>query len=181
MVGDSTLKLKHASTDWGSTVRSVDDVVYRTKMSEDDTALSGEMALDVGKLTIEDVDMGAAQLVFKFNRLDGVALSDLSKQFGKREQKYDWVNESTDENEQEAKEREDAMIAAAAARARSVARLIAGKPSFSIDPLSVLKMPNGEARLTFAIELTSPDALEHGFPTRSSSRPTRPGRFPARC
>jgi uncharacterized protein YdgA (DUF945 family) len=167
LVGDSTLKFKHASIDGtGSTVGSLDDVVYRTKMSEDDTALSGEVGLDVGKLKVDDIDMGAAQLVFKFNRLDGVAVRDLSKQFGRREHEDDWLNESVDEDEHEGMEREDALIAAAKARGKSVARLIAGKPSFSIDPLSMLKTPNGEARLTFAIELTSPDeaALEHGGP-----------------
>jgi uncharacterized protein YdgA (DUF945 family) len=167
LIGDSTLKFKHASiSGTGSTVGSLDDMVYRTKMSEDDTALSGEVGLDVGKLKVDDIDMGAAQLVFKFNRFDGVAVRDLSKQLGKREQEDDWLNESVDENEHDAMEREDALLAAAKARSLSVARLIAGKPSLSIDPLSVLKTPSGEARLTFAIELMSPDetALEGGGP-----------------
>jgi len=168
LIGDSTLKFKHASVGGkGSTVGSLDDMVYRTKTSEDDTALSGEVGLDVGKVKFDDIDMGAAQLVVKFNRFDGVAVRDLSQQFGKREHESDTADEggSEDESEHDAMEREDARIAAAEARGKNIARLVAGKPSFSIDPLSVLKMPNGEARLTFAIELTSPDALEHGFPT----------------
>jgi len=169
LIGDTTLKFKHANISGkGSTVGSLDDMVYRTKMSEDDTALSGEVGLDVGKLKVDDVDMGAAQLVFKFNRFDGVAVRDLSKQLGKREHENDWSNEtvSVDESEHDAMEREDAMTAAAKERGASIVRLIAGKPSFSIDPLSVLKTPAGEARLTFAIELMSPDetTLEGGGP-----------------
>jgi uncharacterized protein YdgA (DUF945 family) len=167
LIGDTTMKVKHASISAsGSTVGSLEDVVYRTKVSEDDTALSGEVGLDVGNLKVDDIDMGAAQLVFKFNRFDGVAVRDLSKQFGKREHEDDWVNDSVDENEHDAMEREDALIAAAKARSASIVRLIAGKPSFSIDPLSVLKTPSGEARLTFAIELMSPDetALDGGGP-----------------
>jgi len=161
LIGDSTLKFKHASISGkGSPLGSVDDMVYRAKLSEDDTALSGEVGLDVGKLKVDDVDMGAAQLVFKFNRLDGVAVQDLSKHLGDREV------EVVSDNLGEAAHDADTMLANAKARNASIMRLIAGKPSFSIDPLSVLKTPNGEARLTFAIELKGFDkkALKGGGP-----------------
>jgi uncharacterized protein YdgA (DUF945 family) len=146
-IGQTDIKIEHVSLARSDSrfTSSLDDIHGRCKAEESDTALSGEIALEIGGIELNDIDFGGGQLVFKFRQFDGQAVGAPTQQArriaGRRRvsgSAMDPVNFN--------------------ARLENMAMLRAGNPSDSIASAS-LTASAGAASLAISADLKQPDQL----------------------
>jgi uncharacterized protein YdgA (DUF945 family) len=145
-MGNSDVKIKRVDV-----LRPTDDMKvaldnfgYSVKLSEDDKAINVQAAYQTGDLTVNDVALGNGQAVIKLARLDGQAVKQLSDTYNQLVRQY--MLGATDEGLKD--EQFDVLL-------DNGGKLLAGNPSFSIDPLS-WKTAKGESKLTFTLDLANP-------------------------
>lgn len=145
-MGNSDLKIKRVDV-----LRPTDDMKvaldnfsYGVKLSEDDKAINVQAAYQTGDLTVNDVVLGNGQAVVKLARLDGQAVKQLSDTYNQLMRQY--MLGASDEGLKD--EQFDVLL-------DNAGKLLAGNPSFSIDPLS-WKTAKGESKLTFTLEMANP-------------------------
>ena len=145
-MGNSDLKVKRVDV-----LRPTDDLKfaldnfsYGVKLSEDDKAINVQAAYQTGDLTVNDVALGNGQAVIKLARLDGQAVKQLSDTYNQLVRQY--MLGASDEGLKD--EQFDVLL-------DNGGKLLAGNPSFSIDPLS-WKTAKGESKLTFTLDLANP-------------------------
>lgn len=145
-MGNSDLKIKRMDV-----VRpldkmkvALDNFSYGVKLSEDDKSINVQAAYQTGDLTVNDVVLGNGQAVVKLARLDGQAVKQLSDTYNQLMRQY--MLGASDEGLKD--EQFDVLL-------DNAGKLLAGNPSFSIDPLS-WKTAKGESKLTFTLDLANP-------------------------
>ncbi len=145
-MGSSDLKIKRVDV-----VRpradmkiALDNFSYGVKLSEDDKAINVQAAYQTGDLTVNDVVLGNGQAVIKLAQLDGQAVKQLSDTYNQLMRQY--MLGASDEGLKD--EQFDVLL-------DNAGKLLAGNPSFSIDPLS-WKTAKGESKLTFTLEMANP-------------------------
>jgi uncharacterized protein YdgA (DUF945 family) len=145
-IGRADLAIGHATLSRAGAryALGLDDLHGYSDAAENDTSLSGQMGLTAGAFKLNDVALGAARMVFKFERFDGPGLSGLSHAMAADAEQD--VLDAADA---------DADPVEAAANQQNIARLLAGNPSFSLDPLG-LSTPQGELRLAVSVSLHTP-------------------------
>lgn len=145
-MGDSDLKIKRIDVSRpGDDVKvALDNFGYGVKLTEDDKSINAQAAYQTGDITVNDVALGNGQAVVKLARLDGQAVKQLSDTYNQLVRQY--MAGADDEG------LEDEQLQVLLDNA---GKLLAGGPSFSIDPLS-WKTAKGESKLTLALDLANP-------------------------
>lgn len=123
---------------------SLDNFAYGVKLSEDDKTINVQAAYNTGDMTVNDVALGSGQAVVKLAKLDGPAVKQLSDTYNQLVRQL--MMGVSDEGLKD--EQFDVLL-------DNAGKLLAGNPSFSIDPLS-WKTAKGESKLTFSLELANP-------------------------
>lgn len=153
-MGDSDLKIKRIDvTRKDDDMKlSLDNFGYGVKLSEDDKSINVQAAYQSGDLIVNDVPLGSGQAVIKMSKLDGPAVKQLSDTYNQLMRQY--MAHTEDEGLKD--EQVQAML-------DSAGKLLAGNPSFSIDPLS-WKTAKGESKLNFTLELANPPDVKNLTP-----------------
>lgn len=153
-MGDSDLKIKRIDvTRKDDDLKvSLDNFGYGVKLSEDDKAINVQAAYQTGDLIVNDVPLGTGQAVIKLSKLDGPAVKQLSDTYNQLMRQY--MAHTEDEGLKD--EQVEAML-------DSAGKLLAGNPSFSIDPLS-WKTAKGESKLNFTLDLANPPDVKNLTP-----------------
>ncbi|WP_313623301.1 DUF945 family protein [Achromobacter sp.] len=145
-MGDSDVKIKRIDV-----VRpddkmkaSLDNFAYGVKLSEDDKSINVQASYQTGDITVNDVALGNGQAVIKLANLDGPAVKQLSDTYNQLARQY--MLGASDEGLKD--EQFDLML-------DNAGKLLAGNPSFSIDPIS-WKTAKGESKITFSLDLANP-------------------------
>ncbi|MGY6270523.1 DUF945 family protein [Achromobacter denitrificans] len=149
-VGDSSVKVKRVDVlKPDSDIKlSLDDLGYGVKLAEDDKNLNVEATYQTGDIILNDVALGNGQAVIKLAKLDGGAVKQLSDTYNQIVRQY--MMGATDEGLKD--EQFDVLL-------DNAGKLLAGNPSFSIDPIS-WKTAKGESKLTFALDLANPSDVK---------------------
>lgn len=145
-IGDSGFKIKRTEVvkpDADLKV-SLDNFGYTIKLTEDDKNVNVQAAYQSGDITVNDVALGNAQAVIKLAKLDGASLKQLSDTYNQLIRQY--MADTRDEGLND--EQFQVMM-------DSGGKVLAGNPSFSIDPIS-WKTAKGESKLTFTLDLAYP-------------------------
>lgn len=145
-MGDSDVKIKRIDVSRpGDEVKvALDNFGYGVKLSEDDKAINVQATYQTGDITVNDVALGNGQAVVKLARLDGQAIKQLSDTYNQIMRQY--MLGADDEGLKD--EQVQVLL-------DNAGKLLAGNPSFSIDPLS-WKTAKGESKLTFTLDLANP-------------------------
>ncbi len=145
-MGDSNLKIKRLDVLRPSEDIKValDNFGYGVKLSEDDKTINVQATYQTGDIAVNDVALGNGQAVIKLARLDGQAVKQLSDTYNQLVRQY--MLGADDEGLKD--EQFDALL-------DNAGKLLAGNPSFSIDPLS-WKTAKGESKVTFSLDLANP-------------------------
>ncbi|PKD78400.1 hypothetical protein CWS33_30485, partial [Escherichia coli] len=98
---------------------------YTVKLSEDDKNINIQAAYQTGELNVNDVALGNGQAVIKLARLDGAAVKQLSDTYNQLMRQY--MADTRDEGLND--EQFQVLL-------DNAGKLLAGNPSFSIDPIS---------------------------------------------
>lgn len=153
-MGDSDLKIKRIDvTRKGDDIKlSLDNFGYGVKLAEDDKAINVQAAYQTGDITVNDVALGNGQAVIKLAKLDGQAVKQLSDTYNQLLRQI--MAQTEDEGLKD--EQIQTMLDASG-------KLLAGNPSFSIDPIS-WKTPKGESKLNFTLDLANPPDIKNLTP-----------------
>lgn len=153
-MGDSDLKIKRIDvTRKGDDVKlSLDNFGYGVKLAEDDKNINVQAAYQTGDITVNDVALGNGQAVIKLAKLDGQAVKQLSDTYNQLLRQI--MAQTEDEGLKD--EQIQTMLDAGG-------KLLAGNPSFSIDPIS-WKTPKGESKLNFTLDLANPADIKNLTP-----------------
>ena len=153
-MGDSDLKIKRIdATRPGDDMKlSLDNFGYGVKLSEDDKSINVQAAYQTGDITVNDVALGNGQAVIKLAKLDGQAVKQLSDTYNQLMRQY--MANAEDEGLKD--EQIQVLL-------DNAGKLLAGNPSFSIDPLS-WKTGKGESKLTFTLDLANPPDVKNLTP-----------------
>ncbi|MGE8618184.1 MAG: DUF945 family protein [Achromobacter spanius] len=153
-MGDSDLKIKRIDvTRKGDDIKlSLDNFGYGVKLAEDDKAINVQAAYQTGDITVNDVALGNGQAVIKLAKLDGQAVKQLSDTYNQLLRQI--MAQTEDEGLKD--EQIQTMLDAGG-------KLLAGNPSFSIDPIS-WKTPKGESKLNFTLDLANPPDIKNLTP-----------------
>lgn len=145
-MGSSDLKIKRVDVvrPRADMTIALDNFSYGVKLSEDDKAINVQAAYQTGDLTVNDVVLGNGQAVIKLAQLDGQAVKQLSDTYNQLLRQS--MLGASDEGLKD--EQFDVLV-------DNAGKLLAGNPSFSIDPLS-WKTAKGESKLTFTLDLANP-------------------------
>lgn len=123
---------------------SLDNFGYTVKLTEDDKNINVQASYQSGDIIVNDVALGNAQAVIKLAKLDGAAVKQLSDTYNQLIRQY--MADTRDEGLND--EQFQVLL-------DNGGKLLAGNPSFSIDPIS-WKTAKGESKLTFALDLSNP-------------------------
>ncbi|MFF7395524.1 DUF945 family protein [Achromobacter sp. NPDC008082] len=153
-MGDSDIKIKRIDVTKKSDDMkvSLDNFGYGVKLSEDDKSINVQAAYQTGDITVNDVPLGNGQAVIKLAKLDGQAVKTLSDTYNQLMRQY--MAHTEDEGLKD--EQVEALL-------DSAGKLLAGNPSFSIDPLS-WKTAKGESKLNFTLDLANPPDVKNLTP-----------------
>lgn len=153
-MGDSDLKIKRIDvTRKGDDIKlSLDNFGYGVKLAEDDKNINVQAAYQTGDITVNDVALGNGQAVIKLAKLDGQAVKQLSDTYNQLLRQI--MAQTEDEGLKD--EQIQTMLDAGG-------KLLAGNPSFSIDPIS-WKTPKGESKLNFTLDLANPADIKNLTP-----------------
>lgn len=153
-MGDSDLKIKRIDvTRKGDDIKlSLDNFGYGVKLAEDDKTINVQAAYQTGDITVNDVALGNGQAVIKLAKLDGQAVKQLSDTYNQLLRQI--MAQTEDEGLKD--EQIQTMLDAGG-------KLLAGNPSFSIDPIS-WKTPKGESKLNFTLDLANPPDIKNLTP-----------------
>lgn len=153
-MGDSDLKIKRVDvTRKGDDIKlSLDNFGYGVKLAEDDKNINVQAAYQTGDITVNDVALGNGQAVIKLAKLDGQAVKQLSDTYNQLLRQI--MAQTEDEGLKD--EQIQTMLDAGG-------KLLAGNPSFSIDPIS-WKTPKGESKLNFTLDLANPADIKNLTP-----------------
>ncbi|CAB3650472.1 DUF945 family protein [Achromobacter pestifer] len=153
-MGDSNLKIKRidVSRPDDELKVSLDNFGYGVKLSEDDKSINVQAAYQTGDLTVNDVVLGNGQAVIKLAKLDGQAVKQLSDTYNQLMRQY--MAQTEDEGLKD--EQFQVLL-------DNAGKLLAGNPSFSIDPLS-WKTAKGESKLNFTLDLANPSDVKNLTP-----------------
>ncbi len=153
-MGDSDLKIKRIEvTRKGDDIKlSLDNFGYGVKLAEDDKNINVQAAYQTGDITVNDVALGNGQAVIKLAKLDGQAVKQLSDTYNQLLRQI--MAQTEDEGLKD--EQIQTMLDAGG-------KLLAGNPSFSIDPIS-WKTPKGESKLNFTLDLANPADIKNLTP-----------------
>lgn len=145
-MGDSDVKIKRIDVvrPLDKMKASLDNFAYGVKLSEDDKSINVQASYQTGDITVNDVALGNGQAVIKLANLDGPAIKQLSDTYNQLARQY--MLGASDEGLKD--EQFDLML-------DNAGKLLAGNPSFSIDPIS-WKTAKGESRITFSLDLANP-------------------------
>ncbi|MGV2864211.1 DUF945 family protein [Achromobacter sp. AGC39] len=159
-MGDSDLKIKRIDvTRKGDDVKlSLDNFGYGVKLSEDDKSINVQAAYQTGDITVNDVALGNGQAVIKLAKLDGQAVKQLSDTYNQLLRQY--MAQTEDEGLKD--EQFQTML-------DSAGKLLAGNPSFSIDPIS-WKTAKGESKLNFTLDLANPPDVKNLTPQEIAAK-----------
>ncbi|KRC72916.1 hypothetical protein ASE30_08745 [Achromobacter sp. Root83] len=145
-MGDSDLKIKRIDV-----VRpldklkvTLDNFAYGVKLSEDDKSINAQATYQTGDLTVNDVVLGSGQATLKVARMDGQAVKQFSDTYNQIMRQF--MLGASDEGLKD--EQFQVLL-------DNAGKVLAGNPSFSIDPLS-WKTAKGESKLTFTLDLANP-------------------------
>ncbi|WMD20083.1 DUF945 family protein [Achromobacter seleniivolatilans] len=152
--GDSDLKIKRVeATRAEDDIKfSLDNFGYGVKVTEDDKSMNVQAAYQTGDITVNDVALGNGQAVIKLAKLDGQALKQLSDTYNQLIRQY--MASAEDEGLKD--EQFQSLL-------DNAGKLLAGNPSFSIDPIS-WKTPKGESKLTFTLDMANPPDVKNLTP-----------------
>ncbi len=144
-IGDSTLNVKRMEITLpdGDGKVTIDDLGYTAKVRENDTAISVEAAYRTGNVMLNDILLGSGQTVLKLDNLDGAALKQIADAYNSLMAQV-MSNGDADVD--------DDLLPAVEANVR---KLLAGKPSLSIAPVS-WKTDKGESLFTATVDLDLP-------------------------
>ncbi|WP_241048930.1 DUF945 family protein [Achromobacter xylosoxidans] len=153
-VGDSGIKIKRVEVVKPDVDAKVvlDNFGYTVKLTEDDKNINIQAAYQTGDLNVNDVALGNGQAVIKLARLDGAAVKQLSDTYNQLIRQY--MADTRDEGLND--EQFQVLL-------DNAGKLLAGNPSFSIDPIS-WKTPKGESKLTFVLDLANPPDVKNLTP-----------------
>ena len=123
---------------------------YTANLAESGTSLNVQMRYEIGQLDVNGRNFGQGQATLNLDRLDGQATADLSKLYNEI---FTEIGQS-DASPAEAltPERRQALL-------QYGKQMLAGNPSLRLDPVT-WKTAKGESRLTLALDLTKPAALD---------------------
>lgn len=153
-VGDSGVKIKRVEVVKPDVDVKVvlDNFGYTVKLAEDDKNINIQAAYQTGDLNVNDVALGNGQAVIKLAKLDGAAVKQLSDTYNQLIRQY--MADARDEGLND--EQFQVLL-------DNAGKLLAGNPSFSIDPIS-WKTPKGESKLTFVLDLANPPDVKNLTP-----------------
>lgn len=153
-VGDSGIKIKRVEVvKPDAEVKVVlDNFGYTVKLTEDDKNINVQAAYQTGDLNVNDVALGNGQAVIKLAKLDGAAVKQLSDTYNQLIHQY--MADTRDEGLND--EQFQVLL-------DNAGKLLAGNPSFSIDPIS-WKTDKGESKLTFTLDLANPPDVKNLTP-----------------
>lgn len=153
-VGDSGIKIKRVEVVKPDVDAKVvlDNFGYTVKLTEDDKNINIQAAYQTGDLNVNDVALGNGQAVIKLAKLDGAAVKQLSDTYNQLIRQY--MADTRDEGLND--EQFQVLL-------DNAGKLLAGNPSFSIDPIS-WKTPKGESKLTFVLDLANPPDVKNLTP-----------------
>ena len=153
-VGDSAIKIKRIDvTKPDVDVKvALDNFGYTVKLSEDDKNINIQAAYQTGELNVNDVALGNGQAVIKLAKLDGAAVKQLSDTYNQLIRQYMAGTRDEGLNDEQFQVLLD-----------NAGKLLAGNPSFSIDPIS-WKTGKGESKLTVQLDLANPPDVKNLTP-----------------
>lgn len=153
-VGDSGVKIKRIDvTKPDVDVKvALDNFGYTVKLSEDDKNINIQAVYQTGELNVNDVALGNGQAVIKLAKLDGAAVKQLSDTYNQLIRQY--MADTRDEGLND--EQFQVLL-------DNAGKLLAGNPSFSIDPIS-WKTGKGESKLTVQLDLANPPDVKNLTP-----------------
>lgn len=153
-IGDSDLKIKRidVTRPEDDIKLSLDNFGYGVKLSEDDKSINVQAAYQTGDIIVNDVALGNGQAVIKLAKLDGQAVKQLSDTYNQLMRQY----MASTEDEGLKDEQIQVLL-------DSAGKLLAGNPSFSIDPIS-WKTGKGESKLNFTLDLANPADVKNLTP-----------------
>lgn len=153
-VGDSGVKIKRVEViKPDADVKVVlDNFGYTVKLTEDDKNVNVQAAYQTGDLNVNDVALGNGQAVIKLAKLDGAAVKQLSDTYNQLIRQY-----MVDVRDEGLNDEQFQVLL------DNAGKLLAGNPSFSIDPIS-WKTPKGESKLTFVLDLANPPDVKNLTP-----------------
>lgn len=159
-MGDSGLKIKRidVTRKQDDVKLSLDNFSYGVKLSEDDKSINVQAAYQTGDITVNDVALGNGQAVIKLAKLDGQAVKQLSDTYNQLMRQY--MAQTEDEGLKD--EQFQTML-------DSAGKLLAGNPSFSIDPIS-WKTAKGESKLNFTLDLANPPDAKNLTPQEIAAK-----------
>ena len=145
-VGDSGIKIKRIEVIKPDADAKVilDNFSYTVKLAEDDKNINIQAAYQTGDINVNDVPLGNGQAVIKLARLDGAAVKQLSDTYNQLIRQY--MADAHDEGLND--EQFQVLL-------DNAGKLLAGNPSFSIDPIS-WKTAKGESKLNVTLDLANP-------------------------
>ncbi|MGE8657784.1 MAG: DUF945 family protein [Achromobacter sp.] len=153
-VGDSGIKIKRVEVvKPDADVKVVlDNFGYTVKLAEDDKNVNIQAAYQTGELNVNDVALGNGQAVIKLAKLDGAAVKQLSDTYNQLIRQY-----MVDVRDEGLNDEQFQVLL------DNAGKLLAGNPSFSIDPIS-WKTAKGESKLTFTLDLANPPDVKNLTP-----------------
>ena len=153
-VGDSGVKIKRTEVVKPDVDVKVvlDNFGYTVKLAEDDKNINIQAAYQTGELNVNDVALGNGQAVIKLAKLDGAAVKQLSDTYNQLIRQY--MADTRDEGLND--EQFQVLL-------DNAGKLLAGNPSFSIDPIS-WKTGKGESKLTVQLDLANPPDVKNLTP-----------------
>lgn len=153
-VGDSGVKIKRTEVVKPDVDVKVvlDNFGYTVKLAEDDKNINIQAAYQTGDLNVNDVVLGNGQAVIKLAKLDGAAVKQLSDTYNQLIRQY-----MVDVRDEGLNDEQFQVLL------DNAGKLLAGNPSFSIDPIS-WKTPKGESKLTFVLDLANPPDVKNLTP-----------------
>ncbi|MBO1113939.1 DUF945 family protein [Bordetella petrii] len=126
---------------------------YTAVLAESGSNLNLEAGYRIGQIQVNGKDFGKGQANLKLERLDGKAVNDLSKLYNQIVQE---VGEGSTADAALTDERRQALL-------QLGRQLLAGNPSMRLDPV-LWQTAKGESRLSVAIDLAKPAALDAAPP-----------------
>lgn len=130
------------------------DLVQRDETSEADGKLAARYGYDVGMISYQGHDLGAAQMQWSLNDLDGVALQSLVSLYGELMQSdWQYLETNSDSAMPELSEAQQAQLMV------DLDKLLAGNPGIALERLA-FKTASGESSLSLSVELNKPESFE---------------------
>lgn len=166
-LGSNEVRVQGVELLLGESPLLLSDVVQRDETTEADGKLSARYAYDVGLIRYQGHELGAAEMRWNLNNLDGAALQSLVALYGDVMQS-DWQYQKTtsDTDLPQLSEAQQAQLMV------DLQTLLAGNPGIALEKLA-FKTANGESSLSLSVDLANPESFELPAPEVAKQLVTR--------